>query len=94
VSFDEFLPIPLIGASATGRLGKFVWYVEVLGLAVSINWFNAAVLDTRADVGYAFTDWLSLRAGYRYQFVEGDFAGKIGIELTAHGPYVQLVFEF
>jgi hypothetical protein len=92
VQDDETWVDPLIGARGTIRLGhgfslSAAGDIGGFGVSSDLTWQVLGTLD------YRFTDWLSVRAGYRHLEVDYDRGGFVW-DVRMSGPIVGATFRF
>jgi hypothetical protein len=93
--WDQWLPLPLIGARASGYLWRYPWFYEatVGWVGFSRKALGAAAVDARFAVGYEINDWVNVRVGYRFLGIRAD-VDEVGVQIDLSGFYLEVGIYF
>jgi hypothetical protein len=67
--WNGWVPVPVLSGGIRGFVGAFFYEFEVLGIGFSTEDVGAEAVDGRINAGWVVTDFMAVRAGYRFSWV-------------------------
>ena len=94
-TWDQWLPLPLVGAAVKGYFGKYPWIYEAQfnWIGFSTDALGASAIDARLAFGYEFNDWTHLKIGYRFYGINAK-VDQVEVDVDLSGFYVEFALMF
>lgn len=93
-TWDQWLPLPLIGVAARGYIFyPWIYDVEFGWIGISKKAVGARAIDVKAAIGYELNDWVNFKIGYRYLGVNARVE-NVNVDIQLSGFYVELAILF